>query len=536
MAGKRKERRSAKPSSSKKIIAYAAIGILALAAVSVTAFAPRPPAPSPVDESMNESIRLFQERYCGSDSESKTTDFLTEYKLPSVCEMPLAIEADSGKVWYVSTKNGTLGSYDVASGQFGEEYQAPSWPSRTSPTTFSMSWSAESDGSGNIWFTDERQRAIWRFNLAEETFSMFPVAARLPSSIDFDSQGRIYFAGVQSTSIFIGDPSKMKDGTSEGITEVPLPLDGFSGIDQSRVTTGSLTVDRQNNKVWISLLAFQIKGQLFLYDIASAEVERVVDLPTDMNSPVGLALDAAGNLWVTDHGTNIFFKYDSSSREITKFVTSVASPRIYAGIDQPRAYTLPYWIERSPDSSLLWFNQHTGNKISSFAPENLVLTEYWIPSQNRNWALCPESSDECGLANALQFSSASNGQTWFTEWTENKIGVVDGAKAVPILVSVEQDELTVRRGDSIEIRVTLDAASNFEGEMMAASTLTPNGRLGNSTGIFSENSVSIQSGSSKLVSYTFTAAEDLQPGRQTIMVGAGNDDVSVLKAVSVNIV
>jgi virginiamycin B lyase len=450
--------------------------------------------------------------------------------------MPLAIVADAGKVWYVSTKNGTLGSYDVASGQFGTEYMAPSWPTRTSPATFSMAWSAESDGKGNIWFTDERQRALWKFNIAQESFSVYPVAARLPSSIEFDSQGRIYFAGVQSTSIFIGDPSKMINGTSEGITEVQLPLDGFSGIDQGRVTTGSLTVDRQNNKVWISLLAFQIKGQLFLYDIASAKVERVVDLPPDMNSPVGLALDSAGNLWVTDHGTNIFFKYDAASEEITRFVTSVASPRIYAGIDQPRAYTLPYWIERSPDSPLLWFNQHTGNKISSFDPEKLVLTEYWIPSQNRNWAACPEGSGECGLANALQFSSAPNGQTWFTEWTENKIGVVDGAKALPVSVSVEQEELRVGRGDSVEIRVTLDATSNFNGEMLSATTLTPNGRIGNSTGIFSEESVSIQSGGSKQISYTFTAAQDLQPGKQTIMVGVGNEDFSVLKGVTVNIV
>jgi virginiamycin B lyase len=536
LAGKRREKRSAKSSSSKKIIAYAAIGILALAAVSVTAFAPKPPAPNPVDDSRDESVRQFQQMYCGSNTEPKTTNFVTEYGLPSGCEMPLSIEVESGKVWYMSTKNGTLGSYDIASGKFEDERPVPSWPSRTDPTTFSMSWSAKSDGNGNIWITDERQKAIWRFNLAQETFSMFPVAAKLPSSIDFDSQGKIYFSGVQSTSIFIGDPSKMKDGTSEGITEVALPLDGFSGIDMSRVATGSLTVDKQNNKVWVSLLAFQIKGQLFEYDIASSKVASPVDLPSDLNSPVGLAVDSSGNLWVTDHGTNMFFKYDKASGDIERFVTSIATPQIYAGIDQPRAYTLPYWIERSPDSSLLWFNEHTGNKISSFDPEKLVLTEYWVPSQNRNWALCPESTEACGLANALQFASASNGQIWFTEWTENKIGVVDGAKPIPVSVSVEQEELTVARGDSVEIRVILEAASQFDGTTMAASTLTPNGRLGNSTGLFSEDSVSILGGGTKQVSYTFTPAEELQPGRQTIMVGAGNAEITVLKAVTVNIV
>jgi virginiamycin B lyase len=535
LAGKRREKRSAR-SSSKKIIAYAAIGIIALAAVSVTALAPRPAPSNPVDDSTAQSLRVFQERYCGSGAQAQLTAFVTELELTSECEMPLGIEIQGDKVWYVSTKNGTLGSYNISTKQFEEERPVPSWPTRTNPTAFSMAWTAKADESGNIWFTDERQRALWKFNEAQQTFSMYPVAARLPSSIDFDSQGRIYFAGVQTTSLFIGDPSKMKDGTPEGITEVPLPLDGFSGIDSSRITTGSLTVDRQSNKVWISLLAFQLKGQLFLYDIQSGKVERVVDLPSDINSPVGLALDSIGNLWVTDHGTNVFVRYDIESGDLTRFVTSVASPRIYAGIDQPRAYTLPYWIERSPDSSLLWFNQHTGNKISSFDPERLVLTEYWVPAQNRNWAACPPGTEVCGLANALQLSSGTNGQTWFTEWTENKIAVVDGAKTVPISVLAQQEEVTVARGDSLEISLTVDAASDFEGTMVASSTLTPNGRLGNSTGIFSEQGVNIQAGDSKEVSYTFTAAGDLNPGRQTLMLGAENDDITVLKAVIVNIV
>ena len=485
---------------------------------------------------MSQSLKLFQERYCGGNSHAQSTGFLTEYLLPSECEMPLAIEVYGDKVWYVSTKNGTLGSYNVAASRFEEEHHLPSWPTRANPTAFSMSWAAKADNDGNIWFTDERQRALWKFSQSQQTFSMYPVAARLPSSIDFDSQGMVYFTGVQSTSLFIGDPSRMKDGTPEGVTEVPLPLDGFSGIDMSRVTTGSLTVDKQNNKVWISLLAFQLKGQLFLYDIATQEIERVVELPTDINSPVGLALDAGGNLWVTDHGTNIFFKYDRTADSLTRFVTSVASPRIYAGVDQPRAYTLPYWIERSPDSSLLWFNQHTGNKISSFDPEKLVLTEYWVPSQNRNWAQCPDGTDACGLANALQFSSAPSGQTWFTEWTENKIGVVDGGKTIPVTVTVQQEELTVRRGDSVEIRINLQGASEFSGTMMSASTLTSNGRLGNSTGIFSEPSVQIQKGASREISYIFTAADDLAAGEQTIMVGAGNDEITILKAVILNIV
>jgi uncharacterized membrane protein len=71
--------------------------------------------------------------------------------------------------------------------------------------------------------------------------------------------------------------------------------------------------------------------------------------------------------------------------------------------------------------------------------------------------------------------------------------------------------------------------------MMAAGTFIPNGMFGNSTGIFSEDSVSV-SGGSKQVSLTFTPAEELAAGQYVIMVGAGNDDVSVLKSVRVNVV
>jgi virginiamycin B lyase len=327
----------------------------------------------------------------------------------------------------------------------------------------------------------------------------------------------------------------MKNGTSEGITEIALPLEGFQGIDSNLITTGSLVVDEVNNDAWVSLLAFQQKGQLFKYDLDAGRVEKIVDLPGDLSSPVGMTTDASGNLWVTDHGTSIFFRYDEASGEITKFVTSVASARIYGGTTPPNAYTLPYWIETSPDDGSLWFNQHTGNKMSRFDPEELVLTEYWIPSQNSNWAACPPGSADCGLANALQFSSGENGQVWFTEWTQNKMGRVDANKQVPISVDVPES-VTVARGGVVEIKVDVNGSLDFAGRMMAASTLTTTGMLGNAGGIFSEESVSIASGGAKTISYTFSPSEAVSPGQYVIMLGAGNDEVSVMKAMRVTVV
>lgn len=511
------------------------IGILAVAAVSVALFARSTPAPDPAEEAKKEAIRVFQARFCGSEDPARSTPYVNEIQLPSECEMPLAVEVDGDRVWYVSTKEGILGSYNIAEAKFDKENEIPSWPARSTPTGFSMAWAAKADGIGNIWFTDERQKALWKFNKSAQTFEIFAVPANLPASMDFDSDGNIYFIGVQSRSIFVGDISTMKNGTSEGITEIALPLEGFAGIDSKLITTGSLVVDKKSNDVWVSLLAFQQKGQLFKYDLDADRVEKTVDLPSDLSSPVGMTTDASGNLWVTDHGTSIFFKYDNTSGEITKFVTSVASPRIYGGTTPPNAYTLPYWIETSPDDGALWFNQHTGNKMARFDPEELVLTEYWIPSQNSNWAACPPGAEGCGLANGLQFSSGENGQVWFTEWTQNNIGHVDAKKQVPVSVVVPES-VTVTRGGIVEIKVGINGSLDFVGKMMAAGTFTPTGMLGNAGGIFSEESVSVAAGGSKMISYTFSPSEAIAPGQYVIMIGAGNDDISVMKAVKVNVV
>jgi virginiamycin B lyase len=527
--------------SSKKIIIYAIIGIVAVAAVYISMFSRTVPEISdPATNMQNDEAmeQRFEQQFCGTNTSPNSNAYIIEVTLPTGCEMPVGIAIDGAKVWYVSTKRGLLGSYDSATGTFAE-YQIPSWPTRLLPFTavpsWSMSWTVKLDGSGgNVWFTDQNN-TIWRFNQSTEDFDMFKVPARYPSMMDFDSNGNLYFIGINSQSLFFGNVSRIQNATSEGFREISLPLEGFSGISQDLITSGGLVIDKEQNDVWVSLLAFQQKkGQLFQYDIETDTVVRIVDLPPELGAPVGMELDNYGKVWVADHGTSTFFKYDPTMDNITTFVTSIASPKIYGGSTPPNAYTLPYWIDKGGDGSL-WFNEHTGNKIARFDPEELALVEYWVPSQNRAWTLCPPEATACGIANVLQFAVDPENQLWFTEWTENKIAKLDASKQVPVAV-LTPAEVAVARGESTEIRVTVAASSDFSGEMMAAGTFMPNGALGNSTGIFSEESVSLSSGASKEVSYTFTAADNLEQGQYMIMLGAGNDDVAYMKAVRVNII
>ncbi len=82
----------------------------------------------PVDTSSNvelasrskaDSIARFQQLFCGQYTKPNSNEFIVEYSLPGRCEMPLGIALDSNvtNVWYVSTKNGTLGRFFAGLGR-----------------------------------------------------------------------------------------------------------------------------------------------------------------------------------------------------------------------------------------------------------------------------------------------------------------------------------------------------------------------------------------------------------------------------------
>ena len=135
----------------------------------------------------------------------------------------------------------------------------------------------------------------------------------------------------------------------------------------------------------------------------------------------------------------------------------------------------------------------------------------------------------------MQFSGGHNGQLWFTEWSENKIGRLNVNKQLPFLVSTTPEELNLTRGNSAEIKVLVQATSDVTVNMTAASTISSTGDISNSTGYFSEESSQIGAGKSKQISFIFTPSADVLPGEYTLMLGADNKVVSYLKAVKIKI-
>jgi virginiamycin B lyase len=487
--------------------------------------------------SKTQAISQFQNQFCGMNSTSHSNSFIAEYSLPQKCEMPLGILADNDSIWYVSTKLGILGKFNTNDNK-SQELTIPVWDSRSNPTDVSQTWDIKMDSKGNIWFTDEKQNGIWRYEQHNNSFSFFPVPERpsgfgttYPVSIVLDND-EIYFAGIRSKSLWFGNVSDLNNNSTKSFSNISLPLSSFKGIDPELVSTGSIEIDRDRNVLWISALAFGVKGQVFKFDLTSRKFTPF-DLPAHLDSPVGIAIDKKGNPWITDHGTSIFFMVNATNGKVTEFSTSPLS-RVSANISKEFGYTLPYWIKMDAKENL-WFNEHIGNKIARYNTTDGTLVEYWIPTQNSLWAQCTPNEISCGISNALQFSIGKNNQLWFSEWTENKLGMLNGSKPLPFAVDTSSTELNIKKGETIEIPLSVSANDNVNLKMIASSTFTSTGDFGNSSSSFSQDSFSMNSGETKDVTFLVTPSDDLENGDYTLMVGAENDEVSYLNSIKVHL-
>ncbi len=51
-------------------------------------------------------------QFCSSNDKPKSTNFVTEYRIPTACTMPLAITTDpTGTVWFAETNTGNLAKF-----------------------------------------------------------------------------------------------------------------------------------------------------------------------------------------------------------------------------------------------------------------------------------------------------------------------------------------------------------------------------------------------------------------------------------------
>ena len=268
--------------------------------------------------------------------------------------------------------------------------------------------------------------------------------------------------------------------------------------------------------------------------------------------PSWIKKSSDGSVWFNQQQGNKISKFDPSEQELVE-----------------------YWI---PSQNSEWGNCEdiVGSNRQDLVKQNHTVTK------------------NCGIANVLNFALMENDnkgrdedgnnaveEVWFTEWSTNKIGRIDASKDLPFEIKIlESDrELTVKRGESEKIELVIeknlkkgnndqnddtdniagnDDDNDDEGEqtsirsmseyndlimMTAAGTFTSTGYLGNSTGYFDVPVISYEGNSydndddiEQEVSFVFTPSKNMIPGEYTLMLGAEDKSISILKAVKMYIV
>ena len=449
---------------------------------------------------------------CG-DNVQNSNLYFNEFITPILCSQPVGLAVDKdNNIWIASGKSGNLLIFNTQTQKFDKIIKIPNWP-KQERNMGSMIWEMKFDGNGDLWFTDELSNSIWKYFVKEGKFENYRLLQEggYPLSIAFDSDNNVWFTQVFGQRLGFLEPSKVINNTTEGISELDMskqinfqtmgPISNGIGFPQTNEMENNSN-SNVNETLWFSTSIFPVGGQLIKYDIPNGALT-IHDVNHTHSVPFSIAEDENGLLWFNSHIANLFLSLDPKTGAVMQYATSNPSK-------SGNLTTLPY-VNTYRDGKV-WFNEHYGNAIASYDPKDRTLVEYYIPSKNPLWV---------NSSNPLRFILDHNGSVWFTEWTENKLGVIPKEKLdqIPITLSVSKDKMTIdgknKTGDAIDIfinknilntsKIMDSTTGNANGSssdkgliepvnitMSITSSISKDGKLGNLTSNFSQDSVPIE--------------------------------------------
>lgn len=231
------------------------------------------------------------------------------FRTPSLSNPAFITVGPDGNMWFGEGSTGSIAS--VTPGGVITEYQF---------SFFGVSVGITTGSDGNIWFSDQTDHAIWRFNLATETFTEFktPTPNSYPSDMTLGSDGNVWF-----TMQAVGKFGRITpNGQITEFTGVDSPGSIAAGPDGnlwiasvfnpviSRVTpTGQITsfttphtpaIIRPGNSNKLIFTSFT--GNT----IASITTDGVVteSAPFPNSAPEGLTAGRKNQVWFLGYGTN----------------------------------------------------------------------------------------------------------------------------------------------------------------------------------------------------------------------------------------
>ena len=491
--------------------------------------------------------------YCGTGSPPGSTDFIREFVIPTECTNPLAITVDyEGNPWFAESNTGRVGTFDVVTETF-TEYPNVSWPEGL----ISMMWGMDYAPNGFVWFTDDRSDSLWVFNPETGQYGRLP----FPAVVEDPFPQRIAVDGSQViVNDFYGNMLAFLDPSNpESFRVAPSPIDGS-------VTSGFAT--DSDGYVWYTtwsypdgdgyLVRFDYDGYVTAATNAGLAYLPPIDfvdlyaLPDVIQTPNGITVSRDGAVWLADTSSSSFYEFIPSFQYFAQYVTADPMPSTYGNktgvVISP--ISRPYWMS-TDDAGRIVFNAQTSNTISVMDPALQKLVEYHVPSKNPHWTDCGVSGNDtiqdntCGYAQVFDFVPYRD-KIWFTEWAENKIGVVDTSVPLPFDVAPSTSLMLLAPGGSdvvsFEIVDTRIAAGGADEDEQVSET----GPMSYAVSASEYVSAAIEDGGQPgtgmaggdgALKYDvqITVSDDAPPGLYKVLLGAQAPDVSVGKFVTVTV-
>jgi virginiamycin B lyase len=361
--------------------------------------------------------------------------YVEEFDVPTPESAPLAITVDSsGRVWFTESNASKLGMFDPVSGTF-KEFKVPS---------VGDMWGIVADQDGHLWMTQYAGRGsvnpggtivqggtgrLVSFDEASRNFTSITVPGNgsFPMRITVDEENRVWFTE------FLGGKIGEYDQYSKRLREYSLP-NNFSG-------PADLSFDK-NGLLWFTEAYSQRVGTFDVGRHSFSEYNLSVETPPGVvGSPVGLAVDHEGKVWVADHGGSWIVRFDPVTGMTTHYPTRMPPADVYP-------LSIPNGLLIDSEDKI-WFSEHGGNSIGSLSADREMMVEYTIPSGP--------------LSTSLWIALAPNGDVWFAEWAYNKIGVVHTKLPVPVSVHATKGSLTVEAGDTLSLSISANSNVLLEG-------------------------------------------------------------------------
>jgi streptogramin lyase len=274
--------------------------------------------------------------------------------------------------------------------------------------------------TGRLWFTENSTLSFYDSSQAKETKAItFP-----NQSLQFlakDNQGRIWISMASSSgasSIAVYDPLSHANQTYA----VPT-----SGAIIQGMTMG------QGNSIWFAEAGSKRIGRL-VPGVPPVFSEFSPPASISLAAPVQVAVDASGNVWFTDHGTNQFGVFDPLAKTWKVF---------------PIGYCLNNCISGLPNAifvdakNTIWFSEHIAGRIGRYDPSTGLLTEYSVPG-----------SSPPGLWWAMP---GPKNLVWFVAVALGQIGYVNSSIPVAIGLSGVASEVAIQRGSYQRLPIVVNS-------------------------------------------------------------------------------